>query len=143
VSLSNGELAFLQKVNAAAMVTLRRDGTPHAVRIGVALVDGNLWSSGTQARLRTRLLRRDPRSTLILFEQGYGYLTLETNVTILEGADAPDLNVRLFRTMQKRPAPQPLSWFGGELDEVAFRAKMVEERRLIYQFDVRRSYGLI
>jgi hypothetical protein len=48
------------------MITLRRDGSAHAVRVGVALVDGKVWSSGTADRVRTRHLRRDPRSTLIV-----------------------------------------------------------------------------
>jgi len=43
--------------------------------------------------------------------------------------------------MQGRPSG-PLSWFGGELDEEAFLRTMVEEGRLIYEFDVLRSYGL-
>src|SRR5258708_34684290 len=36
----------LFRSRGAAMVTLRADGTPHAVRVGMALVDGKLWSSG-------------------------------------------------------------------------------------------------
>ena len=53
----------------------------------------------------------------------------------------PHPNLRLFRLMQGRPSG-PLSWFGGELDEEAFLRTMVEEGRLIYEFDVLRSYGL-
>ena len=37
----------------------------------------------------------------------------------------------------------PLSWFGAELDEDAFLRRMIEERRLIYCFDVQRAYGLV
>ncbi|RLT26662.1 MAG: hypothetical protein DWI48_05685 [Chloroflexi bacterium] len=40
--------AYLEKNHAAAMITLRADGTPHAARIGVALVGDKLWSSGNQ-----------------------------------------------------------------------------------------------
>jgi hypothetical protein len=29
-----------------------------------------------------------------------------------------------------------LSWFGGDLDEDAFRAAMVKEGRLIYDFEI-------
>ena len=66
---------------------------------------------------------------------------LETEVRILDGDDAPALNLRLFREMQGKPEG-PLSWFGGELDEPAFLARMAEEGRLIYEFDVHRTYGL-
>ena len=120
VELSAEQRAFLERNRSAAMIALRRDGTPHAVRVGIALVNGQIWSSGTQARLRTRLLRRDPRCTLFVFESGYGFLTLEGSVTILDGPDVPDLSVRLFRAMQAgmRPAPAPgnLMWYGRELD---------------------------
>jgi hypothetical protein len=96
------------------MITLRRYGTPHAVRVGVAVVDGKVWSSGTQGRVRTRHLRRDPRSTLFVFESGgpqgsFRWLALESVVTILEGPDAPDLNIRLFQVMQaSMPRHPPL-----------------------------------
>jgi PPOX class probable F420-dependent enzyme len=145
MELSAEQRAFLDRNRSAAMVALRRDGTPHAVRVGIALVDGQIWSSGTQGRLRTRLLRRDPRCTLFVFESGYGFLTLEGTVTILDGPDAPDLSLRLFHAMQAGmnppPAPGNLMWFGRELTPEQFRAAMVEERRLIYRLDVERAYG--
>jgi hypothetical protein len=126
--------------HSAAMITIGDGGWPKPVRVGVALVDGKLWSSGTQDRVRTRRLRRDPRCTLFVFDQAFRWLALETTVTILEGPGAAAQNLRLFRVMQDRP-DGPLSWFGGELDEDAFVQAMAEERRLIYEFDVHRSYG--
>ena len=68
---------YLEKQHSAAMTTLRPDGTPHIVRVGVALVNGKLWSTGTQTRVRTRHLRRDPRSTLFVFDGEWRWLTLE------------------------------------------------------------------
>ncbi|HET6318598.1 MAG TPA: hypothetical protein VFG86_19255 [Chloroflexota bacterium] len=49
MELAAEQRAFLEANYGAVMVTLRPDGTPHAVRVGVALVDGKLWSSGTTA----------------------------------------------------------------------------------------------
>lgn len=100
----------------------------------------NGGSSGTQARVRTRRLRRDPRCTLFVFDQAVSWLTLETTVSILDGPETAAQNLRLFRVMQNRPSG-PLSWFGGELDEAAFLQTMVDEDRLIYEFEVHRSYG--
>ncbi len=134
--------AFLQSAHAAAMVTLRRDGTPVVARVGVALVDGQLWSSGTQTRLRTRHLRRDPRCTLYVTGQGPGYLSLETTVTILEGPDVPDLSIRLFEVMQPNHKPGVLTWYGQDRPYEDFRRLMVEDQRLIYQFDIKRAYGM-
>ena len=140
VGLSEREIEWLRDHRAAAMVTLGADGVPKAVRVGVAVVDGELWSSGTSDRVRTERLRRDPRCTLFVFDSGFAWMTLETTVDILDGPEAPAQNLRLFRAMQGKPTG-PLSWFGGELSEQEFLQTMVDEQRLIYRFDVHRTYG--
>ena len=142
MTLTEPQLAFLEHSHGAAMITLRPDGTPNAVRIGVALVDGHQWSSGTRSRRRTAYVRRDPRSTVFVFEAGYGFLTIESRVTILEGPDVPEQSVRLFRVMQNRPAG-PLAWYGADKTEPEFLAQMVAEERLIYQFEPLRAYGTV
>jgi len=147
MSLTDQHRAFLDQHHSAAMVTLRADGTPHAVRVGVALVDGKLWSSGTQHRLRTAHLRRDPRSTVFVFDPAWRYLTLEAIVTILHGPDAPQQNLRLFQIMQARlpntPKPGHVMWAGKERSVDEFLQIMVSEQRLIYQFEIKRAYGLV
>jgi hypothetical protein len=55
--------------------------------------------------------------------------------------DAPELSLRLVRTMQKKPTG-PLGWFTGNLSEEEFLAAMVDEKRLVYEFDVLRAYGM-
>lgn len=136
--------AFLDQNHSAAMVTLRADGAPHAVRVGVALVDGKIWSSGTQSRARTRHLRRNPRSTLFVFDPEWRWLTLECSVTILDGPDAPGLNLRLFQVMQQGMPSEPgkINWFGQMLGHEDFLKAMVDELRLIYEFEIVRSYGM-
>lgn len=141
MSLTESQKTFLANNNAAAMITIAEDGMPKAVRVGVALVDGKLWSSGTQDRVRTNRLRRDPRCTLFVFDKQYSFLTLETMVTILDGPDAPDLNLRLMRQMQNKPTG-PLNWFGQVLDTDAFLQTMVDQQRLVYEFDILRAYGM-
>jgi PPOX class probable F420-dependent enzyme len=146
MDFTDDHVAFLEHQHSAAMITLRPDGTPHAVRVGVALVDGRVWSSGTQQRARTRHLRRDPRSTMFVYDGGWRYLTLEGSVTILEGEDAPELSLRLFQEMQREMAPRPepgkLMWAGRQVSYDEFLRIMVEERRLVYQLEVERAYGL-
>lgn len=140
--LTDAQQAFLSSQHGAAMITIASDGTPKTARVGVAVVGGRLWSSGTQDRVRTRRLRRDPRCVLFVFDQAFSWLGLETTVQILDGPEAAQQNLELFRVMQNRPAG-PLSWFGGELDEDAFLEAMAQERRLIYQFEVHRAYGVL
>jgi PPOX class probable F420-dependent enzyme len=144
MSFSAEERAFLEKNHAAAMVTLRPDGTSHVARVGVCLVDGKLWSSGTPDRVRTGHLRRDPRSTLFVFEPRFGWLGIEARITILDGPDAADQSVRLFQVMQGRAADTPsLMWYGQELAVAEFAEAMRAEKRLIYEFEPLRTYGLI
>jgi len=147
MGIGERELAFLEQQHGAAMVTLRADGSPHVVRVGVALVDGKVWVSGTARRVRTGHLRRDPRASLLVFDtKGYGGLGLDATVALLEGPDVPEMSVRLFQEMQRRldpgPAPGTLLWEGRERSHEEFRQIMVEEQRLIYQFEVIRTYGL-
>jgi uncharacterized pyridoxamine 5'-phosphate oxidase family protein len=142
MSLSADDLEFLKDHHSAAMITVGADGMAKVARVGVALVDGKLWSSGTRDRVRTKRLREHPQCTLFVFDTaGFGWLALETTVAILDGSDVPALSVRLFRQMQGRPTG-PLSWFAGELTEEQFLQAMVDEGRLIYQFEVHRTYGL-
>ena len=124
--------AFLDKNHLAAMATLKKDGGPHVVRVGVGLVDGKLWSSGTQTRARTGHLRKDPRSALMVFGEAstWEWLGLETTVTILEGPDAPQLNLRLYQELRGDP---------DDVDE--YLQAMVDEQRLIYEFEIQRTYG--
>ena len=141
MELSDHDLEFIRNNHQAAMITIGRDGQPKVARMGVALVEGKLWSSGTNDRVRTKRLRRDPRCTLFIFDTAFSWLALETTVTILDGPESPAQSVQLFRVMQDKPTG-PLSWFGGELEEEQFRTTMVEEGRIIYEFDVQRAYGL-
>jgi PPOX class probable F420-dependent enzyme len=141
MGLTEPDRRFLDDNHSAAMVTLRPDGRPHAVRVGVALVDGRLLASGVRSRARNAHLRRDPRCTLFVFDRAFGYLSLETDARILDGPEVPELSLRLFRVMQHRPAGN-LLWYGVERTPEEFLATMVEERRVLYEFEVARAYGL-
>ncbi len=121
---------FLERNHGAIQTTLKKDGTPHVARIGVGLVDGRLWSSATETRVRTGHLRRDPRSTLcVLSDSPWSWLGLETKVTVIT-EDAVENNLKLYRTLAGEP---------DDLDE--YRAAMVSEQRLIFEFEILKSYG--
>jgi PPOX class probable F420-dependent enzyme len=124
---------FLEKNHHAVMTTVKKDGSPHVAMIAVGLVDEKLWSSGTQTRVRTKHVRRDPRSTLACLVRGnaYEWLALETTVTILDGPDAPQLNLRLYKAITGKDP--------DDLDE--YLEAMVNEQRLIYEFEIHKAYG--
>lgn len=133
---------FLEGTHGAAMITVSGDGFSKAARVGVALVDGKLQSSARGGAVRTARLRRDPRCTLFVFDSRFSYLTLETTVTIVGQPESVDASVTLFRAMQGRPEG-PLAWFGRELEEDEFRRQMVDEDRIVFEFEVSRAYGLV
>jgi PPOX class probable F420-dependent enzyme len=141
--------SFLEKNHAATMITLRKNGGAHAVRVGIGLHGDEVWSSGTQSRVRTKHLRRDPRATLFVWDSepaGWRWLTLECSVRILDGPDAPDLNLGFFRelqaTMEPSPPPGKLLWNGQPKTEEEFLQAMRDEQRLIYEFTIERPYGM-
>jgi len=141
-NLTDKQLAFLKNNRAAAMITPAEDGIPRAVRVGIALVDGKLWSSGTLDRVRTGRLRQNPVCTLFVFDTTWNFLTLETRVRLIEGDDVPELSARMFRQMQNHPTGA-INWFGKEMTEEEFKQTMIDEKRLIYEFDVTRAYGMV
>jgi hypothetical protein len=59
------------------------------------------------------------------------WLGLETTVTILDGPDAPELNLALYRTLAGEPE-----------DAQEYLSAMVAEQRLIYEFEINRAYGI-
>ena len=125
--------AFLDRHHGAIHATLRKDGSPHVARIGVGLVDGKLWSSATKTRLRTKHLRNDPRSSLLVMnsKDPQNWVGLDCKVTILDGPDAPQLNLALYRVVAGRDP--------DDIDE--YLEAMVKEQRIIFEFAVLRTYG--
>ena len=79
-----------------------------------------------------------------MYDNEWRWLRLECRVNILDGPDAPQLNLRLMEIMQHgmRSQPGQLNWFGRTLSHEEFLKTMVEEQRLIYEFDVVRAYGM-
>lgn len=45
MTIDQKALTFIEESTSAGMITLRRDGTPHATRVGLAVVGGKIWSS--------------------------------------------------------------------------------------------------
>jgi PPOX class probable F420-dependent enzyme len=124
---------FLKHNHRAVMTTLKSNGTPHSVVVGVGVVDGRLWSSGTQTRVRTKHLRRDNRATVLILgrDNPYSWMAIESRVAILDGPDAVDQNQALYEVLTGGP-PENLE---------EYRLAMVDEQRLIYEFSIDRTYG--
>jgi PPOX class probable F420-dependent enzyme len=121
--LSEQQRAFLEANHGAVMATVDDHGRPHVVPVLCALIDGELWSSGTDLRVRTRHLGARPYATLTVLTSGFWgeWLTVGGPVEIRRGARVED-NLRLYRVATGRD-PHDLA---------EYRAAMVAERRLVY-----------
>jgi hypothetical protein len=121
--------------------TTARRSWPRCAPTACRTSRGSEWGSGREAleqwhagRLGTKHLRRDPRCTLFEFSDRnrQEWLGLETTVTIVDGPDAPELNLRLYRVLAVEP---------DDVDE--YLRAMVDEQRLIYEFEVGHTYGQV
>ncbi len=132
----------------AAMVTHRADGTSHMARIELGLVDGRLWGTGSAKLVRTRNLRRDPRSSLFVIAPYPQWAGLETTVTILEGPDVAPLLASLMRARHPGKAPEGKVFAHDDLlgrdrvySEAEYTERVIADERLIYEFTILRAYG--
>jgi len=129
--LSDRQRAFLEANHSAVMATVDGRGRPHAVPVLCALVDGQLWSSGTELRVRTRYLAARPYASLTVLGQGFWgeRLTVRGPVETRRERGVED-NLRLYRAVTGRDP--------DDLEE--YRAAMVTERRLVYALTPERVY---
>jgi len=131
VEITEHMATFLRANHAAIMVTVRADGTAHVARVSAGMVDGEIWSSGNQARVRTKHLRTNPHATLCFFSsRDRLWLGIEAMVTIHDGPDAPQKALALQRAIGREPE-----------DVDAFLQNMAAQQRIIYEFEPLRVYG--
>jgi PPOX class probable F420-dependent enzyme len=64
---------FLARPNPAVIATLRPDGSPHSVPTWYDWEGGRALLNMDASRLRLRFLRRDPRASLTVMEDGNWY----------------------------------------------------------------------
>lgn len=127
-------MKYLEQYHDAVQTTIKKDGAPHVARVGVGLVDGKLWSSSTNTRVRTKHLRRDPRCTLmILGGTRWEWLGLDTEVEIIDDGDGTIAeNLALYRKLA-----------GKDPDDMAdYERGMRDEQRIVYEFHIKRAYGM-
>lgn len=143
----SAELDFIVEHPDAAMISVRRDGSPHAARIELGVVDGRIRTSGSPGLVRTEHLRQDPRCTLFVFGPPPLWLGVDAVAHILDGPDAAEHCIALMRARHGRPTNAAVIAHDEnleadrhyELDE--YREHVRAQGLFVFDFDIRRTYG--
>lgn len=79
-TLSDGDLSLLRGKNFAHVAAIRPDGSPHVTVMWVdASDDGYVLLNSAVGRVKDRNLRRDPRVSVTVHEEGNGYTWLRVD----------------------------------------------------------------
>lgn len=96
---------FLARPNPAVIATLRPDGSPHSVPTWYDWDDGHVLVNMDESRLRLAYLRRDPRASVTVLDDGswYKHVSLIGRVvSIDDDAELRDID-RLARRYTGKP----------------------------------------
>ena len=129
--------SFVAEHHRGVLATIKRDGRPQLSNVVYALGDDDLVRiSVTEARAKTRNLRRDPRASLhVTTPDFWPYAVAEGDATLSPVATDPhdptvEELVALYRAVS------------GEHDDwEEFRGAMVAERRLVVRIPLGHLYG--
>jgi PPOX class probable F420-dependent enzyme len=124
-------LALLSANTRGVMATTAADGSPHVVPMLYALDGETILSSGTEGRVRTRNLERDPRCTVTVFDEGnwFRWVTVK-GMCEIRRANPVEENERLYAMITGHP-PEDLA---------EYREAMVREQRIVYAITIERWY---
>ena len=130
--LSDAQRAFLTTHHDAVMTTVDAEGHPHTVPVLVGLVGDELWSSGTEGRIRTAHVEVPGAwASFTILSRGFWgpWLTVAGPVRVVRDDRVAD-NLRLYRIVT-----------GGDPDDmVEYVAAMKKDRRLIFALAPTRVY---
>jgi PPOX class probable F420-dependent enzyme len=83
--------AFLAAPNPAVVATVRPDGSPHSAATWYDWDDGRVLLNMDATRRRLQHLRRDPRASLTVIDEGNWYRQATLMGRVVEISDDPDL----------------------------------------------------
>lgn len=132
-------LRFARDHRRGVLVTQKRDGRPQLSNVMYeAGADGTVRVSITADRAKYKNLARDPRASLhVTSDDFWAYAVLEGDVELSPVATSPDDAtvdelVAVYRAM------------AGEHDDWdAYRAAMVQDRRLVVRLRPTHAYGML
>jgi PPOX class probable F420-dependent enzyme len=116
-------LTWLADRHQAVLVTLRADGSPQTSNLAFAMRDGVAKVSVTDARAKTRNLRRDPRAVLhVLGDSFWQYasvrVTAELSPLTTEPGDVVGRELlEVYEAITGGPHPDPAEFFQAMVDD--------------------------
>ena len=133
-------LAFVAEHRWGVLAAVKPDGRPHISNVGYAYdPDEQLFRiSVTDGRVKTRLLRADPRVTLhVASKDFWTWVAVEGTAELTSVAEEPhDATVEELVTYYRGVSGEHENW-----DE--YRAAMVADRRLVVRFPPEHTYGQV
>jgi PPOX class probable F420-dependent enzyme len=133
--------AFLELLGdrgRGTLATQKKDGRPQLSVVAYAYdkAERVIRVSITDARAKTRNLRRDPRATFMVQPETYQYAVFDGDAELSPVAASPqDAVVEELVGIYRAVVGEHPDW-----DE--FRAAMVEDRRLVLRIRVTHAYGM-
>jgi PPOX class probable F420-dependent enzyme len=132
-------LALIADNSLGVLATIKRDGRPQLSNVTYHFDPRTLTIevSITEARAKTRNLRRDPRASLmVISDDGWSYAVAEGDAVLSPPAEAPgddtvDSLVALYRVIA-----------GEHPDWDDYRRAMVVDRRVLLRLPVSHLYGM-
>jgi PPOX class probable F420-dependent enzyme len=122
---------FIRTNHRAVMATFRRDGRPALSAVTVTLdADGRVVVSTRQTAMKVKHLRRDPRVSILVMNDGfYGeWVSVEGTAEIIELPEAMDLLIEYYRNAS-----------GEHPDWDDYRAAMERDQRVAVRFAIERA----
>ena len=132
-------IEFVAERKNGMLLAIKSDGRPQSSNIAYVVNDaGQILISVTEARAKTKNLRRDPRASLhVNRDDFWAYVVVEADVQLTAVAASPyddtvDQLVEYFRAV----AGEHDNW-----DE--YRQAMVDDQRLIMTLTPTHAYGML
>jgi PPOX class probable F420-dependent enzyme len=122
---------FMRTNHRAVMATFRSDGRPQLSPVTTAVdAEGRVLVSSRQTAIKVKNLRRDPRVSLVVMNDGFfgEWYQVEGTAEIVEQPEALDVLVDYYR----RAAGEHPDW-----DE--YREAMVRDLRIVVRFTIDRA----
>jgi PPOX class probable F420-dependent enzyme len=122
---------FIRTHHRAVLATFRKDGRPALSPITLTVdAQGRVVISTRQTAMKVQHLRRDPRASVVVMNDGfYGeWVSVEGTAEIVELPEAMELLVDYYRAAS-----------GEHPDWDDYRAAMERDQRVIVRFEIERA----